>query len=1016
MKYLNPVFILVLFWVSLSYGQADLSSRTFTSKLNPFPVNQKSLVQIDTLRILAVMVSFQSDRDGTTFGNGKFESIYSQNYGNDIIDPVPHNKLYFESHLLFAKNYFNKVSKNKLTIEYTVLPDTFSVSQTMRNYSPAPGDNDFTPIADFSKEVWTKADQMNPGFSFSNYDLFLIFHAGAGRDVSLPGSIGNERDLPSVYLSENAFKNIYGENYSGIPVSGGSFNIKNSLIMPETESRELESITGTYLFELTINGLLCASIASHLGLPDLFDTETGLSAIGRFGLMDGQGIFAYNGCYPPEPSPWSKIFLRWTEPVTLQPGNYNFNVVTEIAASVSDTVILKVPLNSSEYFLVENRQRDANNDGSKVTYVINGNTTTHTFVKDTTGYYSFDIDSLAGVVTDVDEFDWALPGSGIVIWHIDENVINENISENKINIDKNHRGVDVEEADGIQDIGEKFTTIFGDVVIGEGTDEDFWYSSNSAELYQNRFAKDTRPDTRTYSGANSLITIKDFANIADRMSFKVEYGDSVIKPLYSIQLDSLTEKSYISGIEFDNTSQLFITDVNSTISKYSSDSLISQKFDFSGSKPVVYNSNNVLHLYGIYNDLLNYNISNGVTTDSGNVPVGSNISASPVLRINSLNEPELLLGTNNGSILVYSIGSLPNVAPVFKNSINIDSTFFVQKLAANENYYSAILQSKILSSPSVLITKFIDSDGSEYHFNEEFPTDLSISKDQNGNYYSLVLTSKNNFYLFQSGQLKSQFSINGFAETGKFALVDLKHAGSNSIVLNNGNNIEVYNLTGSMADNFPFVDPEGIGFVGTPLTADFEGDNASEIISLTKDGRIFAIDGGTGKVVPGFPISSGEEVRVTPTIYNSGSKVNLAVINIQNVLSVWSISSVEGKLYWSEENGNPQNTSFVDAAETSNRVNEFFPKNRAYNYPNPVYEGTTNIRYYVSEDSKINIKIFDLAGDYVAELNDNAQGGLDNETIWNVDNIQSGVYLARIQATSTNGKSEQTVIKITVIK
>ncbi|MCK7524864.1 MAG: hypothetical protein MZV64_48290 [Ignavibacteriales bacterium] len=37
------------------------------------------------------------------------------------------------------------------------------------------------------------------------------------------------------------------------------------------------------------------------------------------------------------------------------------------------------------------------------------------------------------------------------------------LAENKINTDKTRRGVDVEEADGVQDIGEQFTTIFGDV-------------------------------------------------------------------------------------------------------------------------------------------------------------------------------------------------------------------------------------------------------------------------------------------------------------------------------------------------------------------------------------------------------------------------------------------------------------------------------------------------------------------------------------------------------------------------
>jgi hypothetical protein len=97
-------------------------------------------------------------------------------------------------------------------------------------------------------------------------------------------------------------------------------------------------------------------------------------------------------------------------------------------------------------------------------------------------------------------------------------------------------------------------------------------------------------------------------------------------------------------------------------------------------------------------------------------------------------------------------------------------------------------------------------------------------------------------------------------------------------------------------------------------------------------------------------------------------------------------------------------------------VNEFFPTNRAYNYPNPVYYGQTAIRYYVNENSKINIKIFDLAGSFVAELHNDAIGGMDNETVWNVNDIQSGVYLARIEALGQSGKTESAIIKIVVVK
>ena len=142
----------------------SLSAQSFIGKINPTPNHSSSISADDTIKILAVMVNFQEDRDGATFGNGKFGSIYSQDYGTDILDPLPHDQQYFESHLTFVKNYFQKVSNSKAIVQFTILPDTFSVSKTMRNYAPAPGSIDLTPIGQFSEEVWTMTDQMYAGF------------------------------------------------------------------------------------------------------------------------------------------------------------------------------------------------------------------------------------------------------------------------------------------------------------------------------------------------------------------------------------------------------------------------------------------------------------------------------------------------------------------------------------------------------------------------------------------------------------------------------------------------------------------------------------------------------------------------------------------------------------------------------------------------------------------------------------------------------------------------------------
>jgi hypothetical protein len=293
---------------------------------------------------------------------------------------------------------------------------------------------------------------------------------------------------------------------------------------------------------------------------------------------------------------------------------------------------------------------------------------------------------------------------------------------------------------------------------------------------------------------------------------------------------------------------------------------------------------------------------------------------------------------------------------------------------------------------------------------------MASTKNKDGAYEYVVLSNNNLFDIISNGKIVSEFSAGSSAQVTSFALADLKQDGGNYIIFSSGNEIKALNFSGGSADNFPFVDPLEKGFEGTPLAADFSGDNKSEIIAATKDGRIFAVDGGTGKTVAGFPFTSGADLKSTPVLYVQNGKLSLAALNSQNNFAGWNIGADAGTGYWSEANGNNKNSSFVPAAVSENVISDFFPAKRAYNYPNPVYGGSTNIRYYVSEDSKIDIKIFDLAGGYVAHLTDNARGGMDNETDWNVNGIQSGVYIARIEATGSSGKSESNIIKIAVIK
>jgi len=86
-----------------------------------------------------------------------------------------------------------------------------------------------------------------------------------------------------------------------------------------------------------------------------------------------------------------------------------------------------------------------------------------------------------------------------------------------------------------------------------------------------------------------------------------------------------------------------------------------------------------------------------------------------------------------------------------------------------------------------------------------------------------------------------------------------------------------------------------------------------------------------------------------------------------------------------------------------------------YNYPNPTEDNFTTIHYFVNYAADIFIKIYDLSGELVDEIQTAGQPLIDNEVIWKLDGIESGVYNAVLEAVG-DGKREHKIIKIAVIK
>lgn len=1054
---------LILSLISSVTVAQQLNHPVMVSRDDAFSAPRPFRVMADTIDVLAVMVQFQIDADARTTGNGQFDLTAPAATG---LDAPPHNRQYFLDHLTFLTLYYRKASKNKTIIRTTIIDTVYTLGGIMQSYSP-PKTGPNTLVGNLARDTWQKVDSSGKVPDFSRYDAFVVFHAGVGRDIDVVGIVGFDPtplDIPSLYLGLNAFKQFYGATYEGIPVRGG-FRIANTIVMPETETRELPATPTNFLLRLGINGLLCASVGNYLGLPDLFDTNTGRSGIGRFGLMDGQAIFSFAGLFPPEPSAWEKYWLGWIQPITVRPDT---NVVSLPAVSIADS-IYRVPISASEYFLVENRSRDAGRNGQRVTSSYGGVLRQQTFQRDTAGFNAFDLATITGNVLDVEDFDWSLPGGvgtnnvfydgGILIWHIDETVIAQGLTANGVNGNPLRRGVDVEEADGSQDIGESYGQLEAGSGSEEGTALDFWYQGNESPVNKNIFSATSYPSSASNSGGNSHITIKEFSVRGPRMTAKVIVGDAIaLLPNFPKSLPNKTETVSLTVANLGGTigQSLFVTTgtVPSTKPQRGTTSDVSKIFAWK------MDGNGVLKADGTFaavetpgstflnsvavKDLDNDGIAEIVTgeilqgivpsnliraysarpqaTDSMAAPfltriVSRLVSTSPVVT-------DSIIGVGGAGGKVYF---LKRDGSIFDSTRSVGQGTVRGITSSGAAGFIAVNNDGIVASviPGVMI--IIDPPGpSQKEFGRSIVGPVAIGQFTNERSISFATSDGFLYLLRENLETVQGFPINtGSAIAQSPALADIDGDGNRDIIVFAGNKIHAYNYAGASLDNFPKQIPSSKPITSNPVVADVDGDGDVDIVAVTSDGLVVAYDK-NGAMANGFPLQAGTGNQSVaafafPATALSVTNIGLAVASSEDgSVTAWKTGSVGGNgtpnLPWPQYQHDAQHTGLATEPLTGKPISSaFFPKDRAYNWPNPVYDGKTFIRYFIQDNATVKIKIFDLAGDLVTEFAGPGVGGVDNEVQWNVAGVQSGVYLARIEANGA-GKTETAIVKVAVVK
>ena len=482
-----------------------------------------------------IRVSFQTDELVGTTGNGDFLFTSELDLCSEyIIDPLPHDKSYFESQLKALDNYFRSVSYYKFGIDLEnsiIFPASdkasYQLANTMEYYHPYGQDNLHEErITELFTETLELAFTVD-GLEFSSDDLVVIVHAGIGQDFSLPFLDPTPEDIPSTYVDDELLS-----EYNGGPVVIGNSTIGHGIIIPETQNHLLYDIAESMFsssstpceYQFGLTGTFALMMGFAVGLPPLWDTESGQSGICVFGLMD-QGSNNGRGLVPAPPDAWTRKYAGWEEPITFHaPPGVSF-------PSRSENNIIQLDINDHEYFLIENRTNwfrdNVSVDSARfLMYEQSGNDRYPPFVEVLFDSVNIEKDT-NGVVTSIADYDIGLPASGLLIWHIDENRINSGLTGYGINGDREKRGVDLEEADGAQDIGYPNIFLFADPTGGYFGD--MWFQGNPEyeSLYPDfegqpiEFTPFTYPNTKNNDGASTYLSISNIGLPGDTMSFSI---------------------------------------------------------------------------------------------------------------------------------------------------------------------------------------------------------------------------------------------------------------------------------------------------------------------------------------------------------------------------------------------------------------------------------------------------------------------------------------------------------------
>ncbi len=449
-----------------------------------------------------------------------------------------HDSVFFHHKLQDVAAYFHDVSGGRLLIDVDVHARVVNLPHAMGWYGNHPqfGDQPVVLAADVVAALDGEVD-------FTRYDTIVLVHAGAGEETDILGD--SPEQVYSTYLDPGDFRAAFEDSVLEqpfLPAAGFApgTGIDRVLVLPETEQQDP---FGTFNGGFGSLGVYCFEFGLHLGMLSLSDfTPSGhpdSQGVGQYDLM-GYGLFVGLGFLPPQPGPMNKVLMGWLDPYAADPDAGRTWRLAPAADVGSPYACARIGINGQESWLAEYRLQDPNGD-RRFTFPgdLNGNGLPDFWDADSAtadGRPSGKFDPATDTHEDLRgaEWDFAMSennargpgelaaGSGVYVWHVDEAVIAGAFGddENTFNADPAHKAVDLEEADGVQDLD---TAEPSDWQLG-GDDDSFRGEDHAA------FGPDTRPDTRANSGVATGVRMSAFSNVVvDSNAYDVVVGPFVYR-------------------------------------------------------------------------------------------------------------------------------------------------------------------------------------------------------------------------------------------------------------------------------------------------------------------------------------------------------------------------------------------------------------------------------------------------------------------------------------------------------